>query len=304
MPSWTFSATPHAAREAGLTPYFVDVASESWALTPEIAAKELQAAPGTVGAVMPVAPFGAPIDYAGWDDFSDETGIPVVIDAAAAFDTVRPGRVPVVVSLHSTKAVGVGEGGLLLSRDADMIATVCSLSKFGFQQSRSAKLPGCNAKLSEYAAAVGLASLDAWPFVRTGYVQLAQSYAAALSAVRDVSVIPDFGKGWAGTTCSVQINQPRVWAENIVDSLTRAGVESRQWWGQGCHQQRAFIDFPRASLAVTDHLASHTMALPFHLGLSSGELNRVITALADSLTERRDENISELSGQKAIAQAV
>lgn len=92
MPSWTFSATPHAAREAGLTPYFVDVAPESWALTPEIAAKELQAAPGTVGAVMPVAPFGAPIDYAGWDSLSDETGIPVVIDAAAAFDTVRPGR--------------------------------------------------------------------------------------------------------------------------------------------------------------------------------------------------------------------
>ena len=304
MPSWTFSATPHAAREAGLTPYFVDVAPESWALTPEIAAKELQAAPGTVGAVTPVAPFGAPIDYAGWDDFSDEAGIPVVIDAAAAFDTVRPGRVPVVVSLHATKAVGVGEGGLLLSRDADMIATVRSLSNFGFQQSRSAKLPGCNAKLSEYAAAVGLASLDAWPFVRTGYVQLAQSYAAALSAVRDVSVMPDFGKGWAGMTCSVQINQPGVWAENIVDSLTRAGVESRQWWSQGCHQQRAFIDFPRASLAVTDHLASHTMALAFHLGLSSGELNRVITALADSLTERRDENISELSGQKAIAQAV
>ena len=95
-PAWTFSASAHAAREAGLTPFFVDVARESWALTPEIAEAALRQAPAKVGAVMPVAPFGAPLDYQGWEAFADETGTSVVIDAAAGFDTApgpRPGRV-------------------------------------------------------------------------------------------------------------------------------------------------------------------------------------------------------------------
>ena len=94
MPAWIFPASAPAAREAGLTPFFADVARESWALTPEIARAALRRAPAKLGAVMPVAPFGAPIDYTAWDCFAVETGIAVVIDGAAAFDTARPGRAP------------------------------------------------------------------------------------------------------------------------------------------------------------------------------------------------------------------
>src|SRR5579864_1599285 len=35
MPSWTFAATPHAARLAGLTPSFHDVDRRTWALNPD-----------------------------------------------------------------------------------------------------------------------------------------------------------------------------------------------------------------------------------------------------------------------------
>ena len=85
-----------------------------------------------------------------------------------------------------------------MSRDHDLIARARSPLNFGFRHSREADLAGLNAKLSEYAAAVGLAALDAWPIVRTGYVRLGQAYAAALSAVAGVSVMPGFGEGWAG----------------------------------------------------------------------------------------------------------
>ena len=301
MPSWTFSATAHAAREAGLTPYFVDVARDSWALTPEIADAEMRHAPGEVGVVLPVAPFGAPIGYDRWDEFSAATGVPVVIDAAAAFDTAQPGRAPVVISLHATKVLGVGEGGLLISRDADLVAKVRSLSNFGFQHSRVAALPGINAKLSEYAAAVGLAALDAWPFVRTGYVRLAQTYAAALSAIPELSVLPGFGQGWAGTTCLVELADPVTSA--VARDLTRAGIESRQWWGRGCHQQAAFAYYPSSSLAVTRYLANHTLLLPFHLGLGPAELNRIVSVVADSLAASATAPLSQPRHQNDAAQA-
>src|SRR5262245_32566964 len=106
IPAWTFVASAHAAVMAGLVPFFVDVDPESWALDVDGMADTIATAPGPVGAVMPVAPFGRPINVAAWDEFRRRTGIPVVIDAAAGFDAVVAGATPTVVSLHATKVIG------------------------------------------------------------------------------------------------------------------------------------------------------------------------------------------------------
>ena len=87
MPSFTFVATPHAAISAGLEPYFLDVELDTWALSPVSVRDKISAIEGPIAAVMPVAPFGASIDVSAWDAFAQETGIPVVIDAAAGFDS-------------------------------------------------------------------------------------------------------------------------------------------------------------------------------------------------------------------------
>src|SRR5947207_10784452 len=121
IPAWTFIASAHAAMMAGLVPYFIDVDVASWALDADRIGDALAGAPGPVGAVMPVAPFGARIDIAAWDRFRAHSGIPVVIDAAAGFDTLVPGEVPAVVSLHATKVIGTGEGGFVISKDATLI---------------------------------------------------------------------------------------------------------------------------------------------------------------------------------------
>jgi dTDP-4-amino-4,6-dideoxygalactose transaminase len=105
VPAWTFAATGHAIQLAGLVPWIVDADAASWALEPVAARKLLREAPGLVSAVIPVSPFGQPIDFAGWSSFRDATGLAVVIDAAAMFDTIRAQSVPAVVSLHATKVL-------------------------------------------------------------------------------------------------------------------------------------------------------------------------------------------------------
>jgi dTDP-4-amino-4,6-dideoxygalactose transaminase len=85
---------------------------------------------------MPVSAFGAPVDLRGWDAFTAETGIPAVLDAAAGVDTLRPGMTPAVVSFHATKPLGIGEGGALVSVDAETIARFRSFANFGFGNGR------------------------------------------------------------------------------------------------------------------------------------------------------------------------
>jgi len=281
MPAWTFTASAHAVIAAGLVPYFVDVDADSWALEPDAAHTALSAAPATVGAVMPVTPYGAPIDADVWLDFQQSTGIPVVIDAAASFDTIKPGHVPAIISLHATKVMGIGEGGLVISNDAAFGRRVRGLSNFGFEGDRNAREHSFNAKLSEYAAAVGHAALDAWPYVRVGYASLARNYVAALSALPGISLAPGFGGGWASSTCVAAFEFDL--AADVMAHLAAAGIQSHAWWGTGCHRQTAFKDHPRIPLPTTDFLAAHSLGLPFHLGLDTVPLNRVISALSEFL---------------------
>lgn len=278
MPSWTFAATPAAAIRAGLTPWFVDVDAASWALSPSTALGLLAKAPDRIGAVMPVSVFGAPIDSTGWDRFMEATGIPVVIDMAAGFDTARPSRAPVMVSLHATKVVGAGEGGVIAVQDPYLAQEIRTRANFGMAKgSRLAELPGTNAKMSEYAAAVAHAALDGWPQTRRLIAALSETYVQALDARRGVTLSPGFGDGWVGSACNVALDVAD--SETIIESLAAHGIEAGRWWRRGCHAQRAFGHCPRAPLPVTKDLGRRVIGLPFSVDMTADDIARVAAKL-------------------------
>ena len=99
---------------AELIPFLVDVDAETQGFRPGKHCHCDCAAPAAVGGVLPVAPFGRPTDVVAWYRFRSRTGLPVVIDAAAGFDTITLGAAPTVISLHATKVFGVGEGGFVM----------------------------------------------------------------------------------------------------------------------------------------------------------------------------------------------
>ena len=273
MPAWTFIASAHAALMAGLTPYFVDVDAGTWALDVNGIADTIARAPAAVGAVMPVLPFGQPIDFAAWDRFRSQTKLPVVIDAAAGFDSLTPGETPAVVSLHATKALGVGEGGLLTSTDTALIRNIRARANFGFDGSHQAAAPGTNAKLSEYHAAVGQAALDEWDDARSEWVGVAQIYRDALAESNSVQFQEGFGDGWIASTCI--LNFANSDAALVEDKLKEAGIETRRWWEQGAHAHPATLTFPRTALPVTERLARSTLAVPFHRDLAPSEIQKI-----------------------------
>jgi len=281
MPAWTFVASAHAALEAGLTPYFVDVDPETWMLDPAATCAALASAPAKVGAIMPIAAFGRMPDLAAWRDLSDATRLPVIVDGAAAFDALDSAPVPVTVSLHATKTVAAGEGGFVASDDHRFIDRVRALSSFGFRGDRIARLPAMNAKMSEYAAAVALASLDAWPADRARFAMTAQRLRAGLALTPQIAFQPGWGVRWVSSVCVV--GTPQGAAASMAKVLASFGVETRDWWGDGCHRQPAFDHCPRAPLPVTDALAAATLGLPYFIDLEEVASARVIESLHEAL---------------------
>lgn len=216
-PSWTFVATPASIVMAGHVPYFVDVKPDGVALAP----------PAHVRAMVVVAPLGKPLDIKKWDKMK----LPIVIDAAAGFDSFstlcNPGKSPVVISTHATKPFGTGEGGFVTCHNKTFLEKVRRITNFGFTADKKSEQNGFNGKFSEYHAAVGLAELDGWDDKRDKYLRKAKIYGVNYAA----SLVTWF------------------------DGEGRKGV-------YGCHKHKAFSEFPRMPLPVTEGLMRKTYFIP------------------------------------------
>lgn len=277
LPAWTFPGTAHAVRSAGCVPWFVDIDRRSWSLTPDGLKAALSRAPGPLAAVVPVIPFGAPFDIEPWAEFEEASGVPVVVDAAAAFDTLRPAAVPAVLSLHATKILGVGEGGAVVSTDPTRLRRVRQAANFGFYGSRIAEIAGANAKLSEYHAAVGLAALDRWEATRAAWMMAAAHYRDGLAPIAGLSLQPGFGSDWVSSTCMIRLAAAD--RDAVAACLVLTGIETRAWWGDGPSGHPAFRDCPRGDLPHTSWLAPRVLGLPFAVDMHEGEVARVACAL-------------------------
>jgi len=282
MPSYTFVATAAAALNAGYQPYFLDIDRESLAVRPE----RLMDHPilPQAGAIIVVGPYGQPVPHGDWQKFARLSGIPVVIDAAAGFDAIAAnpertlGDLPVMLSLHATKVFGVGEGGLILCRDAELILRCGRALNFGFLDSREALVAGFNGKMSEYHAAIGLAALDAWPQTRAGFLAAARAYrlAAHRSGLGDKIIAET---GWASSYVLYRA-ETAAEAAAAQKSLARAHIDFRLWYGIGCHAHPAYAEFPRDLLPVTEDIAPRIIGLPVAVDLASESVEKIVAVLA------------------------
>lgn len=284
IPSWSFVATAAAAWAANLRPHFIDVDPATWMLDPQ-ALLERNDLENDVGAVMVVSAFGAPVDTQAWDEFTAQTGIPVIIDCAASFDTVRavpkarPGKSPIMVSLHATKAFGAGEGGLVLTTDDAVMHRFRQICNFGVWDSPG-QILGYNGKESEYHSALGLAFLDRWDERRRDVARLTEKYARRIPSMKGVTLLPGYGAGWVSCYCNVAVNRE---SAPIIARLKDLGVETRRWWQGGIHVQKAYLGFQRDPLPVTEDLGRRVFGLPFSHDLPDAQFEHVIESLDDAL---------------------
>ena len=287
VPGLTFVATATAIIRAGLTPLISDVNAESWLLTPAIARVALAEAP--FDAVMPVSTYGCPQDVTGWDLFTAETGIPVVIDAAGAWGNQEIGlTTKVAFSLHATKALGSGEGGFVASRHVAYAQSMRALSNFGIDAHSGGLVfeAGENGKMSEYHAAVALAALDNWPTVAQARRNLHQRYTERL--LEKIPALKLQAKPMDGVySLMLVLLPPGFQAADIQLRLLGKNIETRRWYCPPLQGHPAFQACAMGPLPIVDLLAERLLGLPFHLSLNDASIQRVIECLAELLAEKQ-----------------
>lgn len=272
MPAMTFAATGLAAWNAGLRPVLGDVDPLTWQLTAETAMEAVRGC--QVRAVLVVAAFGLPVPVRPWEIFAAETGVQVIIDAAGAIAEQEVSAQPLVLttfSLHATKFIGAGEGGLVAGGNKSALARIAEMTNFGHW--------GTNAKMSEYHAAVALASSSV-PSVNARMERARPMVNAYRAGLVSVPVTVQRPPRADATILVVKLPIGCTAAETYT-ALRNADIEAKQWYRPFLDERKQFAGCMRPfSLPVTSDLRDHAIGLPFHTSLTAADATRVCEAVA------------------------
>lgn len=291
--TFTFAATANAVAYCNATPVFVDSEERSWNLDPDLLAdalKDLDRRGRRPKALVVVDLYGQCADYAPILQVASDWEIPVVEDAAEALGAFYSGQ-PAgsfgragVFSFNGNKIITASAGGMVVSRDADLIKRLRYLSTQARQPAPHYEHTevGYNYRLSNLLAAVGrgqLKSLDAKILARK---RNREFYEKTLCTLPGVSFIP-----------IPQWSQPNYWLtcilvdpalagtdrERIRLALEAENIESRPLW-KPMHQQPVFKSFPTYSRGVSDALFKNGLCLPSGSGMTESELTRVAEVIS------------------------
>lgn len=272
VPAYTFPATLHAAVQAKKRLVILDVSKES----------AVCAGNPHGGLSLVATPFGGPID---WSAIQALKGDGVVIDAAASVATLSGGLTAlptnscVAISLHATKVLGAGEGGLAVCGSADQAAFVRRFINFGFAEgTRESMHEGTNGKMSEITAAYALAALDNYSIERREWL----AHSDQMWRLTNELGVADnhFDPRWV-TPYWIIRTPDAIGARRTQDILWDSHqVTSRAWW-RNCVRMPAFqrLAVNQEVFEGADHLEGHLLGLPRFRGMTDAQFARIADAL-------------------------
>ena len=289
---FTFVASANALLYEGVEPRFADVDPVTLCLDPNAAEAAIEE--DTVG-LMPIDIFGYPCEIASFEALASERGLGLLEDAAQAIGALdADGRkvgsrgIPTAFAFYANKQITTGEGGLLVCPSAEMAARVRSERNQGRSPDMSRMDHtglGFNYRMSDVAAAIGVAQVERLDEILASRDEVAASYAERLEGIAGLS-LPDPGVGktvrsWFVYPVMVGDGVDR---DDAIERLGAAGIPSKAYL-PAIHlfPQFAGFGYGPGDFPVAESASARSLALPFHAGLSEADVDRVGRTLEEIL---------------------
>jgi perosamine synthetase len=242
---------------------------------------------------------GVPADLEAMRALCGPRGITVVEDAACAVGSVYRGR-PVgadaalaAFSFHPRKLLTTGEGGMLVTPDADVAARLRRLREHGMDLSAAARHAsrqpviehyvelGFNFRMTDIQAAVGLVQLRKLDQLIARRRLLAQRYQQMLAGIPGVRTItdPEYGTTNYQSFWVLLPDDFPVSRDELLQQLAEAGVSARRGI-MAAHLEPAYRGVAQHSLPVTERLTARTLILPLFHELTESEQDIVVSVIA------------------------
>ncbi|MGH9281427.1 MAG: DegT/DnrJ/EryC1/StrS family aminotransferase [Acidimicrobiales bacterium] len=297
VPSYTHIATANSVRYTGATPVFVDIRADTNNIDERLLGQALT--PRT-RAIVVVHQVGLPAEMDDINTVAADHGLAVVEDAACAIGSTYRGRrvgslSPLTVfSFHPRKIITTGEGGMLLTGDAEQAELARSLASHGESvldvDRHGADRPvqegfsrvGFNYRMTNIQGAIGVVQMDRLDAILADRRRLGRRYSELLGPVPGVEppVEPEHVEtNYQSYLVTITDDAARSRDEVMVE-LRRAGIATRPGV-TAIHHQEVYAGTERAPLPVTDEAVANRLILPLYPQMTGSEQDEVAGRLAE-----------------------
>lgn len=279
---FTFISTTYSITEAGFRPVFADVDPVTYTMDP--AAAERLISDRTV-AILPVHVYGTVCDVDAFEELSRRYDLPVIYDAAHCFGVRRSGRgiascgAASMFSFHATKAFNTIEGGAVATDDAALAEALHAYCGFGQAGGADAGIAGTNAKMTEFAAAMGICNLRHIDEVLEKRRALHETYTRILTRggydpatgrtfETGLKLLPEQEGVSRNFAYFPVIFKDESTALDVMRELSERNIHVRRYFYPLTSQAAAVRQYDPAETPMAASISSRVLALPFYADLS------------------------------------
>jgi perosamine synthetase len=288
LPTFTIISCAQAILAAGAVPVLVDSDARTWQM--DVSQIEPRITPRT-RAIMVVHIYGHPVDMDPVLELASRYRLMVIEDAAEAHGAEYKGRRcggmgdVSAFSFYANKLITTGEGGMLLTRRADLADRARDLRNLCFQKARRFLHHelGHNYRLTNLQAALGVAQLERFDEIVERKRAIAQAYTQRLQGTPGLALPVE--ESWARNVYWVYgivlDERTGLDAHQVGKLLAAQGIETRPFF-LGMHEQPAFHRlglFEGERYPVAERLARQGLYLPTGLSLGQAEIDQVSVAV-------------------------
>ncbi|MCQ1535181.1 DegT/DnrJ/EryC1/StrS family aminotransferase [Methanosarcina sp. KYL-1] len=278
---FSFIATANSTLYTGAKPVFADIEPDTFNICP--AEIQDKISPKTK-AIMPVHLYGHPADMKAIMEIAEDHKLVVIEDACQAHGAECLGKKvgsfgTGAFSFYPTKNMTTSEGGMLTTNDREIAEKAKMVRAHGSKVRYLHECLGFNLRMTDIAAAIGLAQLGKL----TGFTAARQKNADLLSTgLKDVSgvSVPVIKEG-----CTHVFHQYTIRAKKR-DELGAFLMENEIGTGvhypipihkQPLYKELGYTD----SMPVSEKAAAEVLSLPVHPGVSEADVQKIIASVKE-----------------------
>ena len=289
VPTLTYIASANAVRYCGAIPVFVDNHVPTFNMDPDAIQAKIT---GRTKGILPVDLYGHPVDLDPILQIAEKNDLFVLEDAAEAVGARYKGRrlgghgTCATFSFFGNKIITTGEGGMVTTNDGELAARLRLFRGQGMDPQQRYWFPviGYNYRMTNIAAAIGLAQLERVDLHLAKRKLIAEGYNRRLTRYSDRFLLPT-AEAWADHAywmyTIILRESLMVDRDEVMRDLDEAGIETRPvFWPM--HVLPPYRDTTGEAFPCAEFCSSRGISLPTHGLLTENDLDRVVDALAAS----------------------
>lgn len=272
---FSFVATTSTIVWESCTPVFVDIDSKSLCIDPK---KIEEAITDKTSAILATHVYGNPCDVEAIDIIAKKHNLKVIYDAAHAFGVEVNGKSIFeygdisTCSLHATKLYHSIEGGLIITKNSELLKKLALIRNFGISGFDSFSELGINGKNSEFHAAMGLANLKYISEIHNKRKALDEIYSEKLKNLKAVKPLwhPNANNNYAYYPI---ILESEMLLLNIKSELDKQEIFTRRYFYPSLASSLPYL--PKIELPITEDISKRILCLPLYYDLTFEEIELI-----------------------------